>query len=63
MSGPITPLSYNDVMRSFNTPPSPRPQFPIPPPSQPELSETQKSASTNQTCTLTPSLIEVEGTP
>jgi protocatechuate 3,4-dioxygenase beta subunit len=33
------------------------------PPPQPELSATQRSASTNQTCTLTPSLIEIEGTP
>src|SRR5919107_1423831 len=32
-------------------------------PSSPELSATQISASTNQTCTLTPSLIEEEGTP
>jgi protocatechuate 3,4-dioxygenase beta subunit len=31
--------------------------------SSPELSATQISASTNQTCTLTPSLIEEEGTP
>jgi protocatechuate 3,4-dioxygenase beta subunit len=29
----------------------------------PELSAAQKSASTNKTCTLTPSLIEYEGTP
>jgi protocatechuate 3,4-dioxygenase beta subunit len=35
--------------------------FPFPP--LPELSATQKSASINLTCTLTPSLIEVEGTP
>lgn len=33
------------------------------PSSSPELSATQISASTNQTCTLTPSLIEEEGTP
>jgi hypothetical protein len=32
-------------------------------PSSPELSATQISASTNQTCQLTPSLIEEEGTP
>jgi protocatechuate 3,4-dioxygenase beta subunit len=32
-------------------------------PPSPELSATQISASTNQTCTLTPSLIEEEGTP
>src|SRR5215208_779885 len=45
------------------SPPSPGP-FPgqFGPPS-PELSATQISASTNQTCTLTPSLIEEEGTP
>jgi protocatechuate 3,4-dioxygenase beta subunit len=36
-------------------------QFPFPP--LPELSATQKSASTNLACTLTPSLIEIEGTP
>lgn len=33
------------------------------PPISPELSAAQKSASTNKTCTLTPSLIEYEGTP
>jgi len=38
----------------------PQPPFPI---LQPELSATQRSASTNQECTLTPSLVEVEGTP
>src|ERR671915_1809554 len=43
---------------------SSQPQFSGPPPfSQPELSATQSGASTNQTCTLTPSLIEIEGTP
>src|SRR5918999_155299 len=43
---------------------SSQPQFSGPPPiSQPELSATQRSASTNQTCTLTPSLTEIEGTP
>jgi len=30
---------------------------------QPELSATQRSASTNQACTLTPSMVEVEDTP
>jgi protocatechuate 3,4-dioxygenase beta subunit len=34
-----------------------------PPPISPELSAAQKSASANKTCTLTPSLIEYEGTP
>src|SRR5918996_3829188 len=43
---------------------SSQPQFSgLPPFSQPELSATQISSSTNQTCTLTPSLIEEEGTP
>lgn len=42
-------------------PPGPFPgQFEPP---SPELSATQISASTSQTCTLTPSLIEEEGTP
>jgi protocatechuate 3,4-dioxygenase beta subunit len=54
-------LSYDQVMGSS---PSlqqfPTQQFPFTPP---ELSATQRSASTNLTCTLTPSLIEVEGTP
>jgi protocatechuate 3,4-dioxygenase beta subunit len=36
-------------------------QFPFPP--LPELSATQRSASTNLTCTLRPSLTDVEGTP
>jgi protocatechuate 3,4-dioxygenase beta subunit len=46
--------------------PSPPADGPLPGqfvPSSPELSATQISASTNQTCTLTPSLIEEEGTP
>jgi protocatechuate 3,4-dioxygenase beta subunit len=38
------------------------PPAPFPPPTE-ELPSAQKRASTNQTCTLTPSLIEVEGTP
>jgi protocatechuate 3,4-dioxygenase beta subunit len=39
----------------------PTQQFPFPP--LPELSATQKGASTNLTCTLRLSLIEVKGTP
>jgi hypothetical protein len=35
----------------------------VPPIPQPEPSATQRSVSTNQTCILTPSLIEIEGTP
>ncbi len=42
------------------------PDFPYPPPSPPplaELSPQQIASSTNKNCTLTPSLIEIEGTP
>lgn len=38
-------------------------QQPFGPPPVDELSAAQVNASTNKTCTLTPSLIEVEGTP
>jgi hypothetical protein len=39
-------------------------QFGLPPGHPPgQFSATQADASTNKTCTLTPSLIEVEGTP
>jgi protocatechuate 3,4-dioxygenase beta subunit len=58
-SGLSISLSYNQVMGS-SSPQLPTQQFSFPPP---ELSASQKSASTNLTCTLTPSLIEVEGTP
>ena len=61
-SGLFISLSFNQVMGS--SPSSPQfatQQFPLPP--LPELSATQKSTSTNLTCTLTPSLKEVEGTP
>ena len=58
-SGLLILSSYNQVTGS--SPPS---QLSAPAPfPQPELSATQRSASTNQTCTLTPSLMEVEGTP
>src|SRR5919106_2992865 len=59
-SGLFIPLSYSQVMAS-SSPQFATQQFPFPP--LPELSVTQKSASTNLTCKLTPSLIEVEGTP
>jgi protocatechuate 3,4-dioxygenase beta subunit len=59
-SGLFISQSYNQVIGSSPTPQSPTQQFPFPPP---ELSAAQKSASINLTCTLTPSLIEVEGTP
>jgi protocatechuate 3,4-dioxygenase beta subunit len=51
-------LAYN--IASAQSIPSPPAQFGPP---SPELSATQISASTNKTCTLTPSLIEQEGTP
>ena len=58
-SGLFTPISFNQAVGSSTFPPLQQ-QFPLPPP---ELSATQKTASTNLTCTLTPSLIEMEGTP
>jgi protocatechuate 3,4-dioxygenase beta subunit len=58
-SGLSISLSYNQIMGSSQQ--FPTQQFPFPP--LPELSATQKSASTNLTCTLRPSLIEVKGTP
>jgi protocatechuate 3,4-dioxygenase beta subunit len=58
-SGLFTTISFYPVAGSSTIPPSPQ-QFPLPPS---ELSTMQKTASTNLTCTLTPSLIEVEGTP
>lgn len=65
--------SAQSILNNSNSPPLPNPStssplgsssavFP-PPPLSPELSAAQKSASTNKTCTLTPSLIEYEGTP
>jgi protocatechuate 3,4-dioxygenase beta subunit len=59
LSGLFISQSFSQVMGSSRSP-SPPPQFI---PSSPELSATQITASTNQTCTLIPSLIEVEGTP
>jgi hypothetical protein len=57
-------LSFSQAVGS-SAPPTPQLLGPQPPFSilQPELSATQRSASTNQECTLTPSLVEVEGTP
>jgi protocatechuate 3,4-dioxygenase beta subunit len=64
ISGLVIFPTFNQVLGSSASPPPP-PQLsgPQPPFLQPELSATQRGASTNQTCTLTPSLIEVEGTP
>jgi protocatechuate 3,4-dioxygenase beta subunit len=53
------PLSNPNLPSPFG----PNPTEFQPPPVSPELSAAQKSASTNKTCTLTPSLIEYEGTP
>src|ERR671910_2397428 len=63
-SGLLVFLSFSQALGS-SAPPSPQlfgpqPPFPF---LQPELSAIQRSASTNQACTLTPSLVEVEGTP
>jgi protocatechuate 3,4-dioxygenase beta subunit len=65
ISGLLIFLPFNQVLGSSAPPSPPPPQLsgPQPPFLQPELSATQRGASTNQTCTLTPSLIEVEGTP
>jgi protocatechuate 3,4-dioxygenase beta subunit len=63
--GPIGSLAQSIPNSSSNAPSTFRPGatgFP-PPPISPELSAAQKSASTNKTCTLSPSLIEYEGTP
>lgn len=50
----FVPVTPNPQLQQFGLPPGP-------PPGQ--FSATQADASTNKTCTLTPSLIEVEGTP
>lgn len=65
ISGLLIFPSFNQVMGSSTSSPPPPPQFsgPQPPFLQAELSAIQRSASTNQKCTLTPSIIEVEGTP
>ena len=47
--------------QTLSATPDQQQQFGPPPPGQ--FSATQANASTNKTCTLTPSLIEVEGTP
>ncbi len=61
------PLNINTVIhqQSFAqiTPPSPERSPPTSPPPFEDLPQQQKAASTNKPCTLTPSLIEVEGTP
>src|ERR687897_1415375 len=63
-SGMLVFVPFSQALGS-SAPPSTQllggqPPFPF---VQPELSATQRSASTNQACTLTPSLVEVEGTP
>jgi protocatechuate 3,4-dioxygenase beta subunit len=62
ISGILISALYDHALGSTSPSQPPLPLQFLPPP-QPELSATQKSASTSQTCTLTPSLIEVEGTP
>jgi protocatechuate 3,4-dioxygenase beta subunit len=62
------PISNNGSVstssnQSMSSPSRPAPTAFPPPPISPELSATQISSSTNKTCTLTPSLIESEGTP
>jgi hypothetical protein len=60
LSGLLVFVAYNHALGSTSLPSSPTEYPPIP---QPEPSATQRSVSTNQTCILTPSLIEIEGTP
>lgn len=60
------PLDFDTVIyqQSFaQITPAPERLPPTSPPPFEELPQQQKSTSTNKTCTLTPSLIEVEGTP
>ena len=60
------PLEFNTVInqQSFaQISSSPERLPPTSPPPFEELPQQQKATSTNKTCTLTPSLIEVEGTP
>jgi Dioxygenase len=61
----IAPAQSIPSNQGITSPPSSPGSFSgqLGPSSSPELSATQISASTNQTCTLTPSLIEEEGTP
>jgi hypothetical protein len=63
ISGLLIFPTFNQVLGSSATPTPLQLSGPQSPFLPPELSATQRSASTNQTCTLTPSLIEVEGTP
>lgn len=65
ISGLLIFPTFNQVLGSSAPPSPPPPQLsgPQPPFLQPGLSATQRGASTNRICTLTPSLIEVEGTP
>src|ERR1051325_3914607 len=58
-SNSASPLSNRGTSSPFGPSPTGIPPQPL----SPELSAAQKSASTNKTCTLTPSLIEYEGTP
>jgi protocatechuate 3,4-dioxygenase beta subunit len=61
------PLNINTVTQLQSlaqiAPPFPERLPPASPPPFEELPPQQKAASTNKTCTLTPSLTEVEGTP
>lgn len=60
----IIPLDSNLITNQLSL--AQGPDFPYPPPSPPpraDLSPQQIASSTNKTCTLTPSLIEIEGTP
>ncbi|HEY7079414.1 MAG TPA: hypothetical protein VH500_06915, partial [Nitrososphaeraceae archaeon] len=61
-SNPSAGNTYS-LSPNLSPPAGPSPTTFPPPSISPELSAAQKSASTNKRCTLTPSLIEHEGTP
>ncbi len=60
---PSTGNTYSFSNPNLSSPVRPSPTTFHPPSISHELSAAQKSASTNKPCTLTPSLIEHEGTP
>ncbi len=67
ISVPISSIIFAQNANSITPPPrsnSPSSSSPpFPPPFSDQLSSQQMASSTNKTCTLTPSLIEEEGTP
>jgi hypothetical protein len=60
---PIMLLTHSSVQLALAQSANQTSSAPPPGPPPDQFSATQADASTNETCTLTPSLIEVEGTP